>query len=189
MPPETNQVGRYRKKQVEVEAIRWDGQDVGTVWDLLGDSALPAAPDDAHVTPGFGHVPATGELTIPTLEGTVTAQPGDWIIKGVAGELYPCKPDIFEQTYEPVSRDSEVEVSDEAKELAARAIDALYDRPEEAATVEESASAALQAAAPVICAEERERLEAERREECDCDPDYHIAAECRERGCREGRQG
>ncbi|HWQ95907.1 MAG TPA: hypothetical protein VN368_00905 [Candidatus Methylomirabilis sp.] len=42
------------------------------------------------------------ELTIRTLEGEMTAHPGDWIIKGVNGELYPCKPDIFEKTYEPV---------------------------------------------------------------------------------------
>ena len=41
-------------------------------------------------------------ILIPTLEGDMEARPGDWIIKGVAGEFYPCKPDIFEQTYEPV---------------------------------------------------------------------------------------
>lgn len=40
------------------------------------------------------------EVIIETLEGTMKANPGDWIIKGVQGELYPCKPDIFEQTYE-----------------------------------------------------------------------------------------
>ena len=41
-------------------------------------------------------------LVIPTLEGDMTASPGDWIIKGIEGELYPCKPDIFAATYEPV---------------------------------------------------------------------------------------
>lgn len=41
-------------------------------------------------------------ILIRTLEGTMTANPGDWIIKGVNGEFYPCKPDIFEKTYEPV---------------------------------------------------------------------------------------
>lgn len=41
-------------------------------------------------------------LLIPTLEGVMEAQPGDWIIKGVEGEFYPCKPSIFEATYEPV---------------------------------------------------------------------------------------
>jgi len=43
-----------------------------------------------------------GVFIIPTLEGDHTANVGDWIIKGVAGEFYPCKPDIFKQTYEPV---------------------------------------------------------------------------------------
>jgi hypothetical protein len=42
----------------------------------------------------------TKGLPINTLEGVVTAQIGDWIIKGVNGEFYPCKPDIFEKTYE-----------------------------------------------------------------------------------------
>ena len=41
-------------------------------------------------------------LDIPTLEGVMHANPGDWIIRGVKGELYPCKPDIFEASYEPV---------------------------------------------------------------------------------------
>lgn len=44
-------------------------------------------------------------LKIPTLEGTMIANPGDWIITGVKGERYPCKPDIFEATYEPVEGD------------------------------------------------------------------------------------
>ena len=42
------------------------------------------------------------EMRIPTLEGPLRAAPGDWIITGVRGEQYPCKPDIFEKTYEPV---------------------------------------------------------------------------------------
>ncbi|WP_298736052.1 hypothetical protein [uncultured Subdoligranulum sp.] len=42
------------------------------------------------------------EMNIETLEGTMHASPGDWIITGVNGEQYPCKPDIFEKTYEPV---------------------------------------------------------------------------------------
>lgn len=42
-------------------------------------------------------------LTIKTLEGVMRADPGDWIIRGIKGEIYPCKPDIFEATYEPVN--------------------------------------------------------------------------------------
>ena len=41
-------------------------------------------------------------IEIPTLEGTMIASPGDWIIKGVKGEFYPCKPDVFDITYEKV---------------------------------------------------------------------------------------
>ena len=44
----------------------------------------------------------TEKVIIDTLEGAMTANPGDWIITGVNGEQYPCKPDIFEKTYEPV---------------------------------------------------------------------------------------
>lgn len=42
------------------------------------------------------------EVVIQTLEGPLTAKPGDWIITGVNGEQYPCKPDVFEKTYEPI---------------------------------------------------------------------------------------
>jgi len=47
-------------------------------------------------------VQLTERLEIETLEGTMVGEPGDWLITGVQGEKYPCKPDIFEQTYEPV---------------------------------------------------------------------------------------
>ena len=46
------------------------------------------------------------ELIIHTLEGDMKASPGDWIITGVNGEQYPCKPDIFEKTYEPVGKEN-----------------------------------------------------------------------------------
>jgi hypothetical protein len=105
---------KFRKKPVEIDAIRWDGQNPRAVFELLGDGELPAAPDDGHVKPGFGHVPALGTLDIPTLEGTMTAQPGDWIIKGVKGELYPCKPDIFEATYEQVGEAPDIDQADAA---------------------------------------------------------------------------
>ncbi|WP_422446026.1 hypothetical protein [Thermoanaerobacterium sp. DL9XJH110] len=48
------------------------------------------------------------EMIIETLEGPLRASPGDWIIRGIRGELYPCKPDVFERTYEPVSDDEEL---------------------------------------------------------------------------------
>ena len=80
---------RFRKKPVEVEAMKWTGSLTGEFRDWLGAAE-------------WRHVYRDDTLHIPTLEGTMTANPGDWIIRGVAGEFYPCKPDIFAATYEPV---------------------------------------------------------------------------------------
>ena len=86
---------RYRKKPVVIDAIGWSGDpnDLWQIKDMAGGRKLhlgASDPNDRY------------DLMIVTLEGTMTADPGDWIIRGVAGELYPCKPDIFEQTYEEV---------------------------------------------------------------------------------------
>jgi len=94
---------KFRKKPVLIEAVCWTGYeaDVASVLAFIGDlSKLPR--DGAMIRPGIGYTPALGTLDIPTLEGTMTASPGDWIIKGVKGEFYPCKPDIFEATYDAV---------------------------------------------------------------------------------------
>lgn len=78
---------KYRKKPVVIDAVRWNGENFGDVVALGGDP--------------HRHIFTTGDfLNIETLEGTMLANLGDWIIKGVKGELYPCKPDIFEATYE-----------------------------------------------------------------------------------------
>ena len=90
---------KFRKKPVIIEAVRWTGSNIEEVLPFFGDfSKLPNT--DGYVHPGSGHCPPEGTLDIPTLEGVMTARAGDWIIKGVKGEFYPCKPDIFEQTYE-----------------------------------------------------------------------------------------
>ena len=80
---------KYRKKPVVIEAILWDGYNVKEIIAFIGDT--------------MASFDASGEMKIRTLEGTMTAQAGDYIIKGVQGEFYPCKPDIFEQTYEAVT--------------------------------------------------------------------------------------
>ncbi len=78
---------RYRKRPVVIEAIQWDGNKA-----MLGE-----------VVAFMGYYEyAKGDLIINTLEGRMIASPGDYIIKGVNGEFYPCKPDIFEKTYEAV---------------------------------------------------------------------------------------
>jgi hypothetical protein len=88
---------RFRKKPVEVEAILASEaiQYAGQAWDQL--------PDWLAETYEHGIVVFTPtEVFIKTLEGTMRAEKGDWIIRGIQGELYPCKPDVFEATYEAV---------------------------------------------------------------------------------------
>ena len=98
-------MSKFRKKPIVIDAVQWNGGNVEVVLPFIQDgkpdlSHLPS--DGMHVTPGIGHTVPTGELHIPTLEGVLTAKPGDWIIRGVKGEFYPCKPDIFAATYEAV---------------------------------------------------------------------------------------
>ena len=98
----------FRKKPVVIEAmqLRWDNWNemcdfagVGPLEEgkpmgcYIGADGRPLAPHESSETMG---------LLIPTLEGTMVARQNDWIIRGVKGELYPCKPDIFEATYESV---------------------------------------------------------------------------------------
>lgn len=87
---------KYRKKPVVIEAVQWDGEV---------DSALNIINYFAENAVYVEHVNDTGKgfslrIDIPTLEGTMAASPGDFIIRGVNGEFYPCKPDIFAKTYE-----------------------------------------------------------------------------------------
>lgn len=83
-------MGRYRKKPVVIDADQW----------------LPEKEPHLHenVRMIFRIVADSGQLCveIPTLEGTMLARPGDWIIRGVNGEYYPCKDEIFQKTYEAV---------------------------------------------------------------------------------------
>lgn len=98
---------KFRKKPIVIDAIKWSGmeKDLKKVLKFIADghkdfNHLPKT--NGYIHAGVGYTPPTGELTIPTLEGDHTASPGDWIIRGVKGEFYPCKPDIFEMTYEPI---------------------------------------------------------------------------------------
>ena len=77
---------KYRKKPVVVEAVQWTGNNHADMCEFI----------DPEV---FEIIPRVG-LVIHTLEGDHHASPGDYIIKGVNGEFYPCKPDIFAKTYE-----------------------------------------------------------------------------------------
>ena len=90
---------RYRKKPVEVEAIQWDGINLSDIKDFVGESLICKIYDCAWEV---NAAPVIAELQIRTLEGNMSVSKGDYIIKGIQGEFYPCKPDIFEQTYEPI---------------------------------------------------------------------------------------
>jgi len=85
---------RFRKKPIVVEAVQWTGIN-GNDLDYFF----------IEITKKFGivhspYISEDGSLMIPTLEGDMKANINDWIICGVKGEIYPCKPDIFDQTYE-----------------------------------------------------------------------------------------
>ncbi|WP_218641973.1 PGDYG domain-containing protein [Paenibacillus odorifer] len=85
---------KYRKKPVVIDAFKWTGgpdQTEDPQWIIerikMGQVSF-----------------ANGLMYIKTLEGIMEAKPGDYIIRGVKGEIYPCKPDIFEATYESVAK-------------------------------------------------------------------------------------
>ena len=86
---------KYRKKPIVIDAWLFEG----TFGSYSAISKTLGSPEGFFFCEGPGNLQ---EIEIKTLEGTMTASPGDWIIKGVKGELYPCKPDIFAATYDPV---------------------------------------------------------------------------------------
>lgn len=85
---------RFRKKPIEIEARQFLPEK--HVWE---PSIVLARWCGGDFYPGSGRNP---RLVIRTMEGAMRAEPGDWIIRGVQGEFYPCKPDIFEATYERI---------------------------------------------------------------------------------------
>ena len=92
-------MAKYRKKPVVISAIQWNGINLEEIKDFVGDALEYNIIDSAwKVGKGTPHI----LMKIKTLEGDHFVTKGDYIIKGVKGEFYPCKPDIFEQTYEMV---------------------------------------------------------------------------------------
>lgn len=86
---------KFRKKLVVIDAVQWTNDSDGDALKAI----LALGRNNGRVT--FA-ADGTADLVIETLEGDMRANVGDWIIRGVKGELYPCKPDIFAATYEPV---------------------------------------------------------------------------------------
>lgn len=88
---------KFRKKPVVIDAEFFDGTPSGAVA-IFGVFDIPGG----KFLPNYDDLSKDCRLLIPTLEGEMTAQPGDWIIRGVQGEFYPVKPEIFAATYDPV---------------------------------------------------------------------------------------
>jgi len=84
-------MAQYRKKPVVIDAMQFTDEMKDRVFNFVTCNCYPDFTDDGK--------PA---LRIQTLEGDMTANIGDWVIKGVKGEFYPCKPDVFEMTYEEI---------------------------------------------------------------------------------------
>lgn len=86
----------YRKKPVVIEAEQFTGKNIEKIIRFIGEENLVAQEFDTDISKEF-----PTEIQIKTLEGVMTASQYDYIIKGIKGEYYPCKPDIFHKTYDP----------------------------------------------------------------------------------------
>lgn len=94
---------KFRKKLVVIDALQWDGSNHRDMFDFLtGNKKKHEYMNTNGKTYYIDLAKVEGGLIIKTLEGEYTASIGDWIIKGISGEFYPCKPDIFELTYNSV---------------------------------------------------------------------------------------
>ena len=89
---------KYRKKPVVVEAVQFTGDNAIRISDFVNGEFAKEEPPETYVIINSSIYPQ--EVSIVTLEGTMKAEPGDYVIKGVNNEFYPCKPDIFAKTYE-----------------------------------------------------------------------------------------
>jgi len=90
-----DEIREYTKKPITIEAVRYmDQMERQHIIDWIGDACRYTGMDDD------GCMYETAALFIQTLEGEMMANEGDWIIKGVKGEFYPCKDDVFQATYE-----------------------------------------------------------------------------------------
>jgi len=90
-------MSKWRKKPVVIEATKFSGDNQQEIRDFIGFDC-----EEMDISSGIDEQGFASEIKIFTLEGTMTASLGDWIIKSVKNEFYPCKPNIFEATYEKV---------------------------------------------------------------------------------------
>jgi hypothetical protein len=90
----------FRTKLVEIEALQWTGNNALEIKLFVGKELKFSTPPDGMLKDVDDIPNEAYTLIIPTLEGNMKASKGDWIIKGLKGEFYPCKPDIFDMKYE-----------------------------------------------------------------------------------------
>lgn len=90
---------KYKTKPVEIEAILWD--ETKETLKILNDMGMIATSHESHTIENY-----VRKLRIDTLEGSMLANKGDFIIKGLRGEFYPCKPDVFHMKYDPITSQS-----------------------------------------------------------------------------------
>lgn len=83
-------IKNYRKKPIIIQAVQWKGNNFKELLNFCGSDRVKMSTKHP------------GSLEIETMEGVMLAAPGDYIIKGVKGEFYPCKPDVFSETYDEI---------------------------------------------------------------------------------------
>ncbi|WP_211188222.1 hypothetical protein [Gordonia asplenii] len=98
-----NAAKRFRKRPVEIEAMKWDGsrQSMDSLCAWVNSHSDPL--DDPCLSYNFIGAADVSDPVLDTVEGDMRVTVGDWVIRGVAGEFYPCKPDIFAATYDEVT--------------------------------------------------------------------------------------
>lgn len=123
---------KYRKKPVEIEAIQFTGDNEFEIADFMRIPVSELQTSVDAIYRADGDYRENKHIRIDTLEGTMTADYGDWIIKGVKGEFYPCKPDIFKATYEVA--ESFMATTD-ARDRAMRVTDIQFNPPARSAVI------------------------------------------------------
>jgi len=91
-------MAKFRKKPIIIEAIQWNGSNFDEIMNFMHEDCGNKLNYENYEEGCL----KTKEIHVKTLEGRMTASKGDWIIQGVHGEFYPCKPDIFKKSYESV---------------------------------------------------------------------------------------
>lgn len=111
----SNTPQRFTKRPVTIEAAQLSETRPAVVIDWIRSNG------------GSAWIDETGSLSIRTLEGVMYANEGDWIVRGVQGEFYPCKPDIFTQTYQPAAEHVEGEQADPTDAEVRAGAEAAYE--------------------------------------------------------------